>query len=79
VCNSIGYAEFLDPADSGLMHKLIVTLRKVARGEEATIETVESTSGREELVFLVGPRAAGFSVDRASRARTVNQKTSADR
>jgi len=70
---------FLDPADSGLMHKLIVTLRKVARGEEATIETVESTSGAEELVFLVGPRAAGFSVDWAERSRRAVEKTSTDR
>ena len=51
-------------ADSGFMHKLIVTLRKVARGEEAEVETMDSNSGDEELVFLVGPRAAGFAVGR---------------
>lgn len=61
------------------MHKLIVTLRKVARDEEATIETVESTSGAEDLVFLVGPRAASFSVDRALRSKRVFEKTSTDR
>jgi transcription elongation GreA/GreB family factor len=48
------------------MHKLIVSLRKVARGEESTVETVDATSGDEELVFLVGPRAAGFAVGRTS-------------
>jgi len=46
------------------MHKLIVTLRKVARGEEAEVEAVDGGSGDEELVFLVGPRAAGFAVGR---------------
>jgi hypothetical protein len=61
------------------MHKLIVTLRKVAGVEEAKVETVESTSGDEDLVFLVGPRAASFSVDRASHSRTVRQKMLADR
>jgi hypothetical protein len=61
------------------MHKLIVTLRKVARDEEATVETVDATSGDEELVFLVGPRAAGFAVGRTSHSRSVLQKLSADR
>jgi hypothetical protein len=61
------------------MHKLIVTPRKVAGVEEAKVETVESTSGDEDLVFLVGPRAASFSVDRASHSRTVRQKMLADR
>jgi hypothetical protein len=70
---------FLDPADSGFMHKLIVTLRKVAGVEETKSETVESTSGAEDLVFLVGSKAAGFAVDRPSHSRTVLQKISANR
>lgn len=61
------------------MHKLIVSLRKVARGEEASVETVDATSGEEELVFLVGPRAAGFAVGGSSQSRSVLQKLSADR
>jgi len=61
------------------MHKLIVTLRKVAGVEEASIETVESTTGDEDLVFLVGPRAASFAVDRDPHSRTVLQKMSVDR
>lgn len=78
-CNSIGYTVSRDSTDSGFMHKLIVTLRKVARGEEATVETVEAASGDEEFVFLVGPRAAGFAVGRTSRSRSVLEKLSADR
>jgi hypothetical protein len=61
------------------MHKLIVTLRKVAGVEEAKVENVEWTSGDEDLFFLVGPRAASFSVDRGSHSRAVLQKMSADR
>jgi hypothetical protein len=61
------------------MHKLVVSLRKVARSEEATVETIDATSGDEELVFLVGPRAAGFAVDQSSHSRSVLQKLSADR
>lgn len=78
-CNRIGYEDFHDSTDSGFMHKLIITLRKVAGDEEANIETVESTSADEDLVFLVGPRAASFSVDRDPHSRTVLQKMSADR
>ena len=78
-CNRIGYGDFRNPTDSGFMHKLIVTLRKVAGVEEAKVETVESTPVAEDLVFLVGPRAAGFAVDRPSHSRRVLQKMSADR
>ena len=67
------------PADSGFMHKLIVTLRKVAGVEEAKVETEDSTHGDENLVFLVGPRAASFSVERPVHSRAVLQKMSAAR
>jgi hypothetical protein len=61
------------------MHKLIVTPRKVAGVEEANVETVESTTGDEDLVVLVGPRAASFFVDRDPHSGTVLRKMSADR
>ena len=76
-CN--GYAYFPHTADSGFMHKLIVTLRKVAGVEAAKYETGESTQCDEELVFLVGPRAASFSVERPVQSRAVLQKMSAAR
>lgn len=61
------------------MHKLIVTLRKVAGVEEATVEAAEVRYGDEDLIFVVGPKAAGFAVKRVSQAQTFLQKMSAGR
>ena len=79
-CNRDGYADFPDRTDSGFMHKRIVTQGQVAAVEKADKEdTGESNSGAQGLVFLVGPRAANFSVERRVHSRAVLQKMSAAR
>jgi hypothetical protein len=78
-CIRNGYAYFPLDADSGFMHKLILTLRKVAAVEQPEDEPGDSTQSDEDLVFLVGPRAASFSVERPMHSRAVLQKMSAAR
>jgi hypothetical protein len=61
------------------MHKLMVTLRKVAGSEEATVETVEARPRERDLVFLVGPRAASSVDDSTRYVGTVLERASVDR
>ncbi|HKY48385.1 MAG TPA: hypothetical protein VJQ79_10435 [Acidimicrobiia bacterium] len=61
------------------MHKLTKRQRKVAGAEEAKDQILESASGDEGLVFLVGPRAASYSVERRVQSRAVLQRMSAAR
>jgi hypothetical protein len=60
------------------MHKLMVTLRKVAGSEEATVETVETTPRETDLVFLMGPRAASSVDDSTRYVRKVFETSSVD-
>lgn len=61
------------------MHKLTIKQRKAPGTVKAKGEAGESTSRDEDLVFLVGPRAASFAIDRPVHSRAVLQKMSAAR